>query len=113
MCVPGVSVNSSGGSVFCSKNAAASGGGFYNFIYGVATLNNTTFENNAASVKGGAMYIAQSSWTSFGNTLVQGNTLAPGGTAGPGVCYSFGANFPTQFQGLTDNDDPGGIPVQG
>lgn len=112
----GVFVIGSIGSVKFNLDTAYDGGGLYNAANGSAALTNCTFTSCRATDRGGAMYlvgtnnIGNPSSTRFSNTTVASSCTA--GNQGPGVLFEPGALFPTGFAGLTDNADPGGIPVQ-
>jgi hypothetical protein len=83
------------------------GGGIYNA--GTATLVGVTVQNNKAGFGGGGMYLAKGSNTTLIFVTVQNNKLTGG--VGVGIYQQNGSSLFTI--GLTDNDDPGGEPVQG
>jgi hypothetical protein len=77
-------------------------------------LHPATTENDPNGGYGGAMYLVggggSSSSTTFNNPTVDSYCFAD--VKGPGVLYESGASFPNGFNGLTDEVDQGGTPVQ-
>ncbi len=89
------------------NSATRFGGGIYSA--GTVLLVGVTVQNNKAGFGGGGMYLAQGSNTTLISVIVQNNKL--NGGAGVGIYEQNGSN--QTIIGLTDNDDPGGKPVQG
>ncbi len=87
------------------------GGGVFNSAKGTLTLNyKITIDSNNTNWQGGGMYLDANSLTTFNGATVSGNTA---GNAGNGIYQQNGAKVLPNPPNLTDNDDPGGKPVQG
>lgn len=126
--ISGNTAAASGGGVANSKNAtfsmnsgyiqgnsANTGGGLYNGNGGTVELSNgvsVSSQNTAANFGGGIYIAAGSTMTPLDNVTVQNNKLTANGGKGVGIYWQNGSDNLT-YTDLTDNDDPGGVPVQG
>jgi fibronectin-binding autotransporter adhesin len=104
----------SGGTIaFNTTQSTWNGGGIYN-LAGNLTLKGVYVGPDNAANQGGGMYLATNSQTTFAgltNTTVSGNSASAGGV---GIYEQGNARvFPLNLKTLSDNDDPGGNPVQG
>jgi predicted outer membrane repeat protein len=104
----------SGGS-FQDNSAESNGGGIYNADGGKLTLQNGVIigTNNSASFQGGGLYLAIGSVTTFSGCTVKGNQASVGVGVYQETDAQGTATVNYRGAGLTDNDDPGGKPVQG
>lgn len=102
------------GGSFTDNSALNNGAGICNDNKGILTLQNgVTFTANKNAQEGGGLYLAIGSTTTFGGCTVKGNFA----TTGVGVYQQTNAQGTTakviNLPGLTDNDDPGGVPFKG
>jgi hypothetical protein len=65
-----------------------------------------------SAINGGGMYLGKASATTFNGVTVDSNKLSGNMGKGKGIAYENGAAMNGLPAGLTDNDDPGGNPVQ-
>lgn len=87
---------------------AGNGGGIFNNAGALTLKNDVKIFMNSAKNDGGGMYLANASTTTINGVEVTSNKA----TTGPGVFEERNANVTIARGGLTDNDDPGGVPFR-
>ena len=98
-----------GPATFTTNTAATNGGGFY-FAAGTANITGTassalTFTSNiATSGSGGALYIANGTWTSYYNSLLGNSAGGDGGAVGIAVGNGIFSSTSTVTDNVSDDD---------